>query len=368
MTKSTITDKRVTSVIERLEHYACNLKWTNVRGAQDLLAAADGLRELQERRKADSEPVGTLSVRAMSYNGKKIGTQFGFVHSDAAMTIAEGDYPLYRHAQPAPEYPETLPCPVLLEPGLRFGKGVTTSMVLKALQRRADYYAELDAMTPEQRAEHDAGIEEFKKMLPQPAPAVEDETKGEWRRLALQFDGHRMQAISFLKMILNELPATEFSSAREFIKAGPLPGEEILRNRIAEIAALSQPAPVVPEKCPAEIRDLISSHTDALFNDDDAQEIWNACRSAMLQASPVCTCPSGDGSLRWPCPVHPGNSPAISDSARDALEKALAAMEFMGDTLNNLDAVCTEDVELVAPAFDAVRNVLAAAQQEVKGE
>lgn len=43
-----------------------------------------------------------------------------------------------------------------------------------------------------------------------------------------------------------------------------------------------QPAPVVPEKCPAEIRDLIASHSDALFNDDDAQEIWNACRAAML--------------------------------------------------------------------------------------
>ncbi|HBU0988268.1 TPA: DUF551 domain-containing protein [Klebsiella pneumoniae] len=40
---------------------------------------------------------------------------------------------------------------------------------------------------------------------------------------------------------------------------------------------------------------------------------WNACRAAMLQASPVCTCPSGDGSLRWPCPAHPGNSPAQSD-------------------------------------------------------
>lgn len=62
-----------------------------------------------------------------------------------------------------------------------------------------------------------------------------------------------------------------------------------------------------------------------------------------------------------------GSSPVIPDSARDALEKALAAMEFMGDTLNNLDAVCTEDVELVAPAFYAVRSVLAAApQQEVK--
>lgn len=108
---------------------------------------------------------------------------------------------------------------------------------------------------------------------------------------------------------------------------------------------------------PSQAIDVLEA---AIFGEDDA------CRSAMLQASPVCTCPSGDGSLRWPCPVHPGNSPAIPDSARDALEKALAAMEFMGDTLNNLDAVCTEDVELVAPAFDAVRNVLAAAQQEGK--
>ncbi|EMW2601768.1 TPA: hypothetical protein U0R25_000288 [Klebsiella pneumoniae] len=31
----------------------------------------------------------------------------------------------------------------------------------------------------------------------------------------------------------------------------------------------------------------------------------------LLLAESVCTCPSGDGSLRWPCPVHPGNSPAI---------------------------------------------------------
>ncbi|WP_425537874.1 DUF551 domain-containing protein [Klebsiella variicola] len=29
---------------------------------------------------------------------------------------------------------------------------------------------------------------------------------------------------------------------------------------------------------------------------------------------PVCTCRSGDGSLRWPCPVHPGSSPVIPDT------------------------------------------------------
>ncbi|HBX6885876.1 TPA: hypothetical protein MIC17_00295 [Klebsiella pneumoniae] len=44
----------------------------------------------------------------------------------------------------------------------------------------------------------------------------------------------------------------------------------------------AQPEPVAQEKCPAEIRDLMASHSDELFNDDDAQEIWNACRAAML--------------------------------------------------------------------------------------
>ena len=64
-----------------------------------------------------------------------------------------------------PDYPEVLPCPVMLEPGLRFGKGVNTRTMLGALQRRAEYHAELEAMTPEQRAEHDAGMKEFAAML-----------------------------------------------------------------------------------------------------------------------------------------------------------------------------------------------------------
>lgn len=39
----------------------------------------------------------------------------------------------------------------------------------------------------------------------------------------------------------------------------------------------------VPEECPVEIRDLIAAHSDALLSDEDVQEIWNACRAAMLQ-------------------------------------------------------------------------------------
>lgn len=92
-TKSTITDKRVTSVIERLEHYACNLKWTNVRGSQDLLTAADGLRELQERRKVerDTEPYGFT-------DGDRRGMIYKPEHSDRLTEPV----PVYRHAQPVP--------------------------------------------------------------------------------------------------------------------------------------------------------------------------------------------------------------------------------------------------------------------------
>lgn len=45
-------------------------------------------------------------------------------------------------------------------------------------------------------------------------------------------------------------------------------------------------APVVSDGCPAVIRDLMASHSDALFSDEDAQEIWSACCAAMLAAVP----------------------------------------------------------------------------------
>lgn len=98
------------------------------------------------------------------------------------------------------EYPDRLPCSVLLEPGMRFGKGIKTSTMLAALARRSVNESDMAALSPEERAEFHARIEDFKALIAQPAPVA-----------------------------------------------------------------------------------------------------------------PVCTCPSGDGSLRWPCPVHPGNCPVIPD-------------------------------------------------------
>lgn len=187
MTKSTITDECITSVIERLEHYACNLKWTNVRGAQDLLTAADGLRELQERRKADSEPIG--------YFGRFDPDDEDLI--DQCSKNVNGAFPLYRHAQPAPEYPETLPCPVLLEPGLRFGKGIKTSSVLAALARRAVYESDMAALSQEERAEFQARIEDFKALIAQPVPVVPQDVLEALQKVARirldlnDFDGDR---------------------------------------------------------------------------------------------------------------------------------------------------------------------------------
>lgn len=45
------------------------------------------------------------------------------------------------------------------------------------------------------------------------------------------------------------------------------------------------PAPTVPDECPAEIRELMASYSDALFDDEDAHEIWNACRAALLKGT-----------------------------------------------------------------------------------
>lgn len=114
--------------------------------------------------------------------------------------------PLYRHAQPAPEYPETLPCPVLLEPGLRFGKGIKTSTMLAALSRRAVHESDMAALSPEERAEFQAGIEDVKALIAQPAPVAQCPYPCGWdtlNKLAIQD-----AAFVALSLVAGE-PATE---------------------------------------------------------------------------------------------------------------------------------------------------------------
>lgn len=122
--------------------------------------AVKAIDELLAGRKA--EPVA-WRYRTTDINGNP-NPRWSFSEEASLMGLYQ---PLYT-APPAPVVPATLPCAVELKPGLIIGKGCKTETLLTALQRRADYYAEIDAMTPKERAEHDANIEAFKAMLPRP--------------------------------------------------------------------------------------------------------------------------------------------------------------------------------------------------------
>ncbi|UFO02229.1 DUF551 domain-containing protein [Klebsiella variicola subsp. variicola] len=116
-------------------------------------------------------------------------------HIELAKAIRKG--PDMPPVQPVPEYPETLPCPVLLEPGLRFGKGIKTSTMLAALARRAVYESDMAALSPEERAEFQVGIDDFKALIAQPAPVVPDDVLDALQKVARirldlnDFDGDR---------------------------------------------------------------------------------------------------------------------------------------------------------------------------------
>ncbi len=86
-----LQDKDLQGVLDALEHPA----GINAAGKQVVRLA---LLELQERRKADSEPVATLDVQS----GRPDGNRFALVFSSAAHKLPDDVYFLYRHAQPAP--------------------------------------------------------------------------------------------------------------------------------------------------------------------------------------------------------------------------------------------------------------------------
>lgn len=64
----------------------------------------------------------------------------------------------------------------------------------------------------------------------------EVESCNAWRRLAHQFDGHRMQAMGFLKFLVKNKDNEDkvqamLADASEFIKLGPVCGDEVYEQR-----------------------------------------------------------------------------------------------------------------------------------------
>lgn len=151
---SPLTAKRIERVIEALQR---SIQYQNGGDMAYVIAdAIKGLEELLVSKEAASEPVPDEELDQMIWRLERDGM------TPKLLSLMRE---LRECRKAKPVVLEALPCPVFLEPGLKFGKGVRTQCMLDALNRRAEYHAELDAMTPEQRAEHDTGIAGFKSML-----------------------------------------------------------------------------------------------------------------------------------------------------------------------------------------------------------
>ncbi|EDA9105921.1 DUF550 domain-containing protein [Salmonella enterica subsp. enterica serovar Gdansk] len=159
--------------------------------------------------------------------------------------------------QPTPVVPEKLPCSVELKPGLIIGKGCKTETLLTALRRRAEYYAKLEAMTPEEREKHGASIEAFKAMLPQPAPVDKE-------FIPKNLD----KALGVVGVALPESKEEFNFQIERWIQR--------LIDRVIRYADefKEQPAPVVPDE-------MATSDDMNLYQKSFAQG-YNACRNAML--------------------------------------------------------------------------------------
>lgn len=135
--------------------------------------------------------------------------------------------------------------------------------------------------------------------------------------------------------------------------APPAPGAVSDGFIIPEVATLTN----INQLCPLDVN---LSQTDFATG-------WNECRNFALANNAIPAVVKGISAYCQGCNACRAAMQAehvtavkVQDDVRNALTLALQAMEFMGDTLNSLDAVCTEDVEQVTPAFEAVRKLLAA--------
>lgn len=141
--------------------------------------------------------------------------------------------------------------------------------------RTAQQKLRADQMTEQHRMQAAMNAEARKALV------EETEATDAWRQLALQFDGHRMQALGFLKALLRGEKDME-TGARGFIASPPIPGEQVLAARLAAIAL--QPVPHGWKLVPVE---PTQEMLDAYVNQDGRFHSARSDWVAMLAASPA---------------------------------------------------------------------------------
>lgn len=77
-----------------------------------------------------------------------------------------------------------------------------------------------------------------------------------------------------------------------------------------------------------------------------------------------CSCPSGDGSLRWPCPVHPPEVKPVSAAIRDVIAERQRQISAEGWTPEHDDGHENGELSLTASAY-AMQAALAPWDEDI---
>ncbi|MFC3208087.1 hypothetical protein [Aquamicrobium soli] len=127
----------------------------------------------------------------------------------------------------------------------------------------------------------------------------EEDTESQWRDLALQFDGHRIQAMCLLRAIAADKAGK--AEIEVFLSAPPLSGEQVLADRIAAIGAGGQAVqdtwftdralPVKAMSGDVEDNRVLRLHFRRPVTDDDRKAMCDALN--LHQASLTHPAPSG---------------------------------------------------------------------------
>lgn len=227
MTKSTITRERLAKIKSWRETYGAG---------SNVMLPAEEAEELARMALAamDSEPVDEVLSNRPDNDTSTI---------DRALPVGTQ---LYRHAQPVPEYPEVLPCSVLLEPGLRFGKGIKTSTMLAALARRAVHESDMAALSPEEIAEFQARIDDFKALIAQPVPVVPKSISVRQAISALESAGAVTTIGQAYKMGWNACRAAMLQESKKSA------GAEAICRSDENVQVLHTKSPAQSDCCPAQ--------------------------------------------------------------------------------------------------------------------
>ena len=164
----------------------------------------------------------------------------------------------------------------------------------------------------------------------QPHPAAsqdeDSEATNQWRRLALQFDGHRMLALSHLRLLLAH-GEDHKKTAQEFVSAPPLAGEEVLKQRIATLATQApQPSVAAGE--------VVSANTQY------ATIKWERQTSLKGGGDP-------ENSYSWPI---------TGDKVYLAPQPQEAAPEFTRVAKGKLDSLIAEGYEINGYSFEKMQS------------